>query len=280
MRLATAARHFDRTLCQDTFLPSTQFYGQFDVFDDSKRDGATVVRRVLSLSPSVAIPPRRVVTVLDEQWIIGEHQDDHYRGAFLRRKYIVQRASAASIQSIAQALGTAGTVLTYASKLWVKDLKEAEVSSKLLGFFNIYLPSGETLAIGNLITVAGRVHIVRNTFLSAAGFLVAEADELELTALTVGSYVPQTYTPATDERAAGAPVALNVLRLRWQDQYAYANQAEPKYEEGDFRAIIRKADVAAAKTNDLLTLGGEPFEILAVSNEGDCWGLHLRHADD
>jgi hypothetical protein len=280
MRLVAAARHFDRTLCQDAFAPGTQFYAQLDVYDDSKRDGATVVRRVLSVASGVSIPARRVLTVLGEQWIVGANQDDHYRGVLLRRKYVVQRASAASIQTIAQALGTAGTVSTYASKLWVKDLKEVDISSKLAGFFNIYLPTYETVAAGTLVTVSGRLHIVRNFFVSAAGFLVAEADELALTALTVGTYTPQTYTPATDERAAGTPVALNVLRLRFQDQFAYANQAEPKYEEGDFRAIIRKADVASAKTNDLLTLGGEPYEILAVSNEGDCWGLHLRHADD
>lgn len=280
MRLAAAARHFDKVLCQDAFAPTTQFRGQLDVYDDSKRDGATVVRRVLSVADGVEIPARRVLTILGEQWIVGAHQDDIYRGERLRRKYVIHRASgAASLQSVAQALGTGG-VSTYASKLWVKDLKEVEISSKLAGFFNIYLPQGEVVPAGSVITLASRAHLVRNYFTSAAGFLVAEVDELALDAVTVGTYTPQNYDPVTDNRTNGTPIALNVLRLRWQDHYAYANQAEPRYEEGDLRAFVRKTDVVTAKTNDRLTLGGEPWEIFAASSEGDCWGLHLRKADD
>jgi hypothetical protein len=280
MRLSTAARYFDKTVFQDAFVPGTQFYGQLDVFDDSKRDGATVMRRVLSVASGVAIPARRVVTAFGENWIVGTDQSDQFQGAILRTKYVVQRAhGAATLRTVAQALSAGGTA-TYGSKLWVKDVKELEVSSKLEGFFNLYLPSYETVAIGNLIQLSGRQHLVRNYLLSAAGFLEAEVSELALDALTVGSYKAMSFAPATDDRTVSSTTALNVLRLRFQDLYTYREQAQDKFQEGDLKALIRKADVATAKVNDLLSVGGEDWEILSVSDEDGslCWGLHLRHA--
>jgi hypothetical protein len=61
MRLSTAARFFDRTLFKDAFVPTTTFRGQFDLYDDSKRDGVTVARRVLSVCARRGDPgaPRR-----------------------------------------------------------------------------------------------------------------------------------------------------------------------------------------------------------------------------
>lgn len=280
MRLSTAAKFFDKTKFSDAFAPATTFLGQFDVYDDSKRDGATVARRVLAVAPSVSIPARRVVTAEGETWIVGVLQQDHFRGAPLRAKYVVQRASgAATLRTVAQALSTGG-LATYAAKMWIKDVKEVEVSSSLNGFFNLYLPSPEVVAVGQLIQVAGRQHLVRNSYLSVAGFLVAESSELALDAVTVGTYKAMTHNVADDVRTPASTTALNLLKLRWQDLFQYKEQAQPTFEEGDLRALVRKVDVATAKVNDLLNFGGEDWEIKSVSNEdgGACWGLHLRHA--
>lgn len=281
MRLSVAARYFDKTLCADSFNLGTTFRGQLDLFDDSKRDGATVARRVLSVDPAVTIPARRVIRISGEDWIVGASQADSFNGAAIRVKYILQRAhGAATVKSVAQVLGTAGSLATYGGKLWVKDLKEVEVSSKLSGFFNLYMPTPDAVDAGNVITLLNRVHIVRNIYLSAAGFNVAECDELAIDAVTVGTYTPMTFSAANDDRTPSAGVALNVLRLRYQDEYQYLNEAEPKYAVGDLRVLIRKADVATARVNDQFTVGGEVYEILSVADEdgGLCWGLHLKHA--
>jgi hypothetical protein len=279
MRLSVAARYFDKTLCTDAFNPGTTFYGQLDLYDDSKREGPTTLRRVLSLAADVAIPARRVITIGAEQWIVGSSESDYWRGEVLRTKYILHRATGgASLQTIAQALGTAGTVSSYAARFWLKDLKEPEISSKLLSFYTIFLPVGETVTLNGIIQVGGRAHFVRNSYQSGAGFLAAETDELPLDALTTGVYTPQVYSGAADTRTPGIGVALNLLKLRFQDYFTYANEAEPRYVEGDLRVMIRKADVTTAKVNDQITFGGEAREILAVADEGACWGLHVRLA--
>lgn len=279
MRLSVAARYFDKTLCQDAFAPDTAFYGQLDLYDDSKREGPTTLRRVLSVAADIVIPVRRVITIGAEQWIVGASESDYWRGSVLRTKYIMHRATGvALLQTVAQALGTAGAVSTYGGRFWLKDLKEPEMSSKLLSFFTVFLPAGESVTINGIIQLGGRAHFVRNFYPSGAGFLAVETDELPLDALTTAVYTPVTYVAATEARTPGIGVALNALKLRFQDYFAYANEAEPRYVEGDLRVLIRKADVATAKVNDQITLGGAAREILAVADEGTCWGLHVRHA--
>lgn len=279
MRLADAARYFDKTPCADAFAPGTVFFGQLDVFDDSKRDGATVVRRVLSVAPSVALPARRVLTIDGAQWLVGQNQDDYFAGAPIRRKYVLQRADGlASIRTVGQAILGAGGTDSYGAKLWVKDMKEIEVSSKLSGFFNIYLPSPEVLSAGAVIALGGRLHMVRNTLKSSGGFLVAEGDELDAAAVAAGTYHGVTgYNPTTDVVTAGN-TAVTFLRTRYQDDYEYANEAEPKFVVGDVKAYVRKAQVATAKAKDKVDLLGFSWRVLSVSDEGDCWGLHLQRA--
>lgn len=277
MRLADAARYFDKTLCQDAVAPATSFLGQLDLFDDSKRDGATVARRVLSVAPSVVMPASRLLLIAGEVWIVGAHQMDAFRGQVVRDKHIIHRAvGAAALQTIGQTLSTGGTP-TYAGKLWVKDFKEQEISSTLEGFFNLYLPQGAVAPNGSIVSVAGRLHMVRNSFVSAAGFLVAECSELAVDALVSATYSSMVYSPLTDTEVP-TNTAVNLLRVRFQDDYAYSSESSPKLEPGDIKGYVRKAVITTAKVNHKVTVGATPWRVQTVSDEGDCWGLHLRHA--
>jgi len=276
MRLAAAASRFDTTLCADASNPATTFYGQLDLFDDSRRDGATVVRRILSVAPDVVIPAGRVLTILGEQWLVGMEQSDVYAGAAVRAKYVLHRADgAATIQSVAQAL-SAGSTATYAGKLWVKDLKEIEVSSLLEGFFNLYLPRNVTVIAGNVIALSGNLHMVRASYLSAAGFLIAECAELA-SGVVAATYTSEAYSPVTDT-ATPTNTAANLLHVRYQDDYAYLTLADPKFVKGDEKGYVLKSVIATAAAGARVTIGAEVWDVISVADEGLCWGLHLRRA--
>lgn len=278
MLLSDVAVYFDKTPCTDVYSPFATFYGQLDVFDDSKRDGATVNRRVLSVAPGTSIPARRTVTVAAEQWLIGTHQADQFMGSSIRDKYVLHRAlGTATIKTLVQLL-TSGGVSTYAAKVWVKDMKELEASSELKSFMNIFLPSTDAAVEGDVITLAGTHYVVRNSYLSAAGFLVAEANELDAGALTTGTYTPRVYVPATDSRTSGTPVAVSTLVTRFQDNYEYPTQAAPKLEPGDIRAVITQAAVANPLPGDLLQIASVDWKVLTAGADGSCWNLHLRRA--
>jgi hypothetical protein len=279
MDLAAVASYFDRTICTDTFTWSEWFYGQLDLFDDSRRDGATVVRRILSVAPDVIMPARRVLTIHDEQWLVGTNEFDSFQGSVIRDKYVLHRADGeCTVQTVAQALSTGGTA-TYAGKVWIKDAKEPGQSSTFEGFFNLYLPPSESVEAGQILGLGGRLHLARNCFVSVAGFLAVEVDELPVDALVSGTFIPRAYAPLTDLNTSGTPVTVNVLRLRWQNDYAYPTAAAEKFAEGDIKGLVRKAALAApAKPNDLLTLPDGSWQVVAIADEDLCWGLHLRRA--
>lgn len=277
MRLADAAKYFDKTVCADAFAPFTTFAGQLDIYDDSKRDGATIARRVLSVGPAVVMPASNVITINAVPWIVGTSQDDTFLGSVLRRKYVLHRASgAATVKTIGEALSTGG-IATYGAKQWVKDAKELEISSNLEGFFNIYLPAGTSIAAGKIIDVAGRLHLVRNCFTTVAGFLNAESNELAVDAITAATYSAVAYTPATDTEVL-TNTAVSLLRIRFQDDYAYTSESAPKLEPGDLKGYVRKAVIVTAAAGAKVTVGATVYRVLSVADEGDAWSLHLRHA--
>lgn len=279
MRLQSAARYFDKVACADAYTPAVTFKGQLDVFDDSKRDGATVLRRILSVAPDVTLPARRTITAEGDTWLIGAGHKDSFNGEAIRTKHIIHRADgAATIKTAAQALATGGTA-SYASRLWIKDLKEVEVSSSLFSMLNVYLAPGETVAIGNLILLSGRLHLVRNVYTGAAGLLIAESDELAANAVASVTYTPRggAYVPASDTVVPGSPVVLNLLRTRFQDDYVYQNEAAPRYVEGDIRGSILKSALAVPKVDDYVTLADGDWRVLSIDDDGLTWGLHLRH---
>jgi hypothetical protein len=276
MRLADAASYFDKLVCKDAYGPAT-FRAQLDLYDDAKREGLTVQRRILSVAPGVAIPARRVITFGGDQWLMGAREDDSFNGAAVRNKYILHRAGGlAALQTPGQALSSGGTT-AYAARMWVKDSKEISESSKLEGFFNLFLAATEAAEEGTFITLGGRVHRARNAFVSVGGFLEAECSEIPAGVVT-GTYRARTgYNAGTDTETLAAGVAANVLRLRWQDSFRYANKGAEKYEPGDIKALVRKAVVTAAAPGDQLTLVDGAWSVLSVETESDCWGLHARH---
>jgi hypothetical protein len=275
MNLASAASYFDDVLCVDPFNPHIRFRGQLDLFDDSKRDGATVDRRVLSVAPAVLMPARRVLTIHGDKWLIGDKADDSFRGSVIRSKYIIHKAQGpCTIGTPAQILSTGG-VSSYGAKIWIKDAKLLEISSKLTSFFNIYLAPVEEASAGMVVQLTGRLHLIRNSFLSAAGFLVAEGDELEQAAIQPATLYARGYDPVTEARAEAAPLALNVLRFRFQDNYAYTSESAEKFAAGDIRAMIAKS-AATPKVGDRLTLADGDWYPVSVASEGTSWNLHLR----
>jgi hypothetical protein len=283
MRLLDAARFFDRTEFVDAYSPTISlFKGQTSLYDDSLRDGTTVVRKIMSVAPGVSLPARRCVKAHDEVFIVGGIHKDSFDGEVIREKYNLHRADGlGTLKTTDQALrNLAGTDL-YASRLWVKDLKEMEISSKLPSFLNIYVASSETVLAGGLILLSGRWHLVRNTFVSAAGFLVCESDELPAGCLTTATYTSRAagaYSPATDTVGAAAPASVAILAHRWQDDYEYVRLAADDYEQGDIVAKVSSTQVTTADAGDTFTLAsGIKYKVLAAASDGaGAWELHCR----
>lgn len=281
MRLSQAAGYFDRTVCADAFTPFTTFLGQLNLFDDSARDGTTVVRRVLSIKPSVSLPARRTVTIHGETWMIGGSHKDSFDGEVIRDKYVIHRADGlASVKTADQALRALAGTDMYAARLWVKDLKEVEISSKASSFFNLYVPQVETVPTGRFVLLSNRWNIVRNNFVGAAGFRICEVDELPEDCLGTAAYsatAGAVYNPTLDRVAPAAPATVPVLLHRWQDDFVYHRMSADTFEPGDMVAHVSKASITTAEPGDKFTFLNVVYRVLSVRDDGaNAWTLHVR----
>lgn len=282
MKLLNAAKYFDRQVCFDPFAVTRTFKAQLDVFDDSKRDGATPVRRVLSAAPGVVMPTSGCVQVGTDVYVLGARHEDLFNGTPIRNSYVMQLADGlAEIKTLAQvAAGTAG-VKTYAGRIWVKDLKEQDQSSGLFPYFDLFLASSVTVLDAAVVTLTGKLYIVRTRYNSPAGFLAIEASELLSTAVQSVVYNPKSgsaYNPATDNVTALASVTCNAVVLRYEDSYSRNSISAAKNQAGDVTLALPKVSVTAAVAGDTWAGSGVNFRVYTVNQDaaGTSWLLHSR----
>ena len=67
MKLNKVASYFDTVVAADQYHLPTRIKGQLDLFDESKRDGVTVLRRTFSCASGTRIPTRRTLTFADKR---------------------------------------------------------------------------------------------------------------------------------------------------------------------------------------------------------------------
>lgn len=279
MRLIAAARAFDKEVIADAYNPGTTFKAQFDLFDDSRRDGMTIERRIISVSPTVSMPARRTVSYDGLTWLIGDSQRDYYRGAAIRHKYVAHQATElVTPRTFSQALAGAGGTPAWAARVWVKGSKEIDISSDITDVFDIYFSPSETVSENMLVTMGGRTHLVRSTYPSSAGLLVALADELPDPVVTTAVLTNRTYLPTSDTYSVD-PVTVACIRLRWQSHFRYPVRGTERFKPGDVAMIVLKS-AATPKAGDPVVVSGETYTVQRVLDEVDCWSLHLSHDRD
>lgn len=283
MRLTDAAAYFDQQVCTDAFTPFGTFKAQLDLFDDSKRDGTTGARRILSVASDVVVPASGAIILGGHTFILGGDHEDVFAGSVIRRKYTMQEVETASIKTLAQAAaGLAGTA-TFASKIWVKDIKEVDQTSRMFPYFNVFLPSSTPAARRSVVMLGTLFYMVRATFESAGGFTTAECNELTDTQPQTVAYVDrsgQVYDPATDKVGALTTVNALALVIRFEDYYERLSTEAPKNQPGDVCLAIAKSLVTAPGTGDEWTsAAGVLYRVQAVSDDGGTsWLLHSRRA--
>lgn len=279
MKLSSAARAFDKQVIADAYNPGVTFNAQFDLFDDSRRDGMTIERRILSVSPSVTMPARRTVAYDGLTWLIGDSQRDYFKGACIRHKYVAHQATeSVTPQTFSQALAGSGGTPAWAARVWVKGSKEIDISSDITDVFDIYFSPSEVVSDNMLVTMGGRKHLIRTTYPSSAGLLVALADELPDPVVTTADLVNRTYLPVSDTYSVD-PITIPCIRLRWQSHFRYPVRGSEKFKAGDISLIILKS-AASPKAGDSIQVAGESLTVRRVLDEGTCWSLHLSHDRD
>lgn len=275
MRLAAAAKHFDQQVLTDAYGSAT-IRGQFDLFDDSKRDGVVSRRRILSVAPGTTLPARNVLGINGATWLVGSANTDYFKASAIRDKYVLHEADGlATVQSFAQFLAGAGGTTAYAALEWTKAAKEVDESSDLSDVMTAVLARTETLPAVGVLTLGSGNYLLREPHQSAAGFLMVLVDEIKAPAKETGTFTGMTYEPVTDVWA-GTGVSVAFVRLRWQSHFRYLSASTLRYEAGDDVLICLKS-AATPKANDKVVLADGTWQVLTVQAEDTlCWRVHAR----
>ncbi len=280
MNLSTAARFFDKTVCTDAYNPTTTFLGQLDLYDDSKRDGTTVERRILSTGPDIVIPTRRTLTIEGVTWIVGQKNIDSFQGKTIRNKYVIHQTSTLGMARTPKQLLSSGGLPLYASAVWLKDIKDVEASSKIYSFMNTYFAVGENVVVGDILTLGTDNYRLRNVYTSAAGVQIGEASTMPKDAIQSINYTSkngQAYNAASDSYGAGVSTVFNTLWERFQDAYSYESAASPKYTPGDIVMVVAKSDVATPRVGDTLLAQGVTWTLVSFQDDNrNCWEMQVR----
>ena len=270
MRLHSAATHFNRMPCNDGYSGAFLFNAQLGLFDDSKKDTEGSERRIIELDPALSIPARRVIEAHGVRYILGHGYDDSALGKLIRRKFVAHEATHLATRfTLQQFCENAAGTSVWAAKAWLKDSKEVDESSQMIGVNHINVASTEAAGETDIISFDGGYHIVRKLMRGAAGTLILTCDEVPTPAVETASIKTGTYDPITETRTATA-TNVRVLRLRWQSLFEYRDATSPAFNPEHSQVVIAKS-LATPVTGTQLTLSDGDFQVTSILDKPGVW---------
>lgn len=279
MKLAQAARFFDRAKVNDSATGLLLCKGQLDLFDESRRDGVGVDRRILATAPdALTLPTNRTVELEGTHYIVGDVKSDTFNGKKIRDKYILHQAGEvvkyARINDFLT-LDNATLPVGRAGVTWVKDLKLETWSSDPRDMFAFYVGTQSPMDVDYLLHVGDHYYRVRAAFLTAGGFKLLEANRLQQGALGTATYYASAgaFNPVQGKLTPVAGVNIPALLMHFHDDYEYLNPAVEKYEAGD--TTLRVSQATAAKVGDHYEHSGKKYRVVTAYKLPDgSWSLH------
>jgi hypothetical protein len=272
------ASHFDDIAITDGYTGAPLYYGQFSSFLESSPDGSTSQRRTLSLAPGLALPARKVITALSEQWIVGMGNVDGIYGMPIRQSFWMKKASGSyAILTPAQAALNSAGITAYGHKLYLKDTVNGASDSEYDPFYNFYFSTSEPVTKGSILRFGTLYYYVRATNDGLDGLTEAGTDELD-----TGAYQSVTFTstgaynPVTDTYSAGSTATTGILMDRYM-LYQKRTEADQQSLAGDMSLLVATSAVTPV-VGKLVTISSRSWKILAVTAEQDAWLLHIRRA--
>lgn len=270
MRLHAAAKHFNRMPCNDGYTSAFLYNAQLSLYDDSKKDTEGTERRIIELAPELSPPARRVVEAHGVRYILGHGFDDSALGSIIRRKFVAHEAThLATFYTLAQICANAAGTSAWAARAWVKDSKEIDESSKMVGMNHLHMATSEAVGETDIVSFDSVYHIVRKITKGAAGTLILDCDEVPAPVVENATLKTGTYNPITEVMAT-TTATVRVLRLRWQSLFEYRDIISPTFTPEDMQVVIAKTVATPAVGASLAMTGGD-FLIDSIQDGTGVW---------
>lgn len=270
MRLAAAARAFNKTECLDAYSGRRAFFGQFGLYDDNKRDSETAERRILSVEDGITVPSRRVIEAAGTRWIVGHSNPDSFRGRTVRQGLVVHEATYLSeVRTLEQVCLNQVGIKAWAGRAWIKNLAFTEQSSDLVPQYHIHYSSTEAVGQDNILTFEDELHVARVVTTGPSGTLIVLADRLPEPVVEVATVSGGVYDPVAGQMSAGSG-SVRVIRVRWQSLFQYRHASAPTFGPADIQVVIAKASMTPS-VGIKLEMSDGTWQLASVISEGAVW---------
>lgn len=267
MKLRAASRSFDKTPVVDAYDGTVYGKGQFDLYDDSRRDAYGVERRILSVDPDVSMPSRLTIRTESDVWLVGEFQPDFWRGSEVRHKYVLhQVVGLATIRTLGQRVRSEAGASAYASEAWAKDAKRIEDTALSAALFDLFFSAAENIPVPAVVGLAGEEFLATSAHVTAGGFKVLRCERLEWSALVTATLKRVAYDPKLDTETE-TDVETDVLDLPHQALYEMRSAAALDHQIGD-RVLVFDTAVEVG-VGDRVEVSGRTLQVLSVEPWGD-----------
>jgi hypothetical protein len=279
VRLPQAATRFDRLACTDAYTGLFAFKAQMSLYDGSKRDAEMTQRRHLSASPSVVVPPRRVIEAAGTRYILGNGYFDTHNGTPIRQGLIAHEASdLVTVRSMAQMCTGQPGFTAWAGRAFVKNLAYTDQTSALPRQEHFHFSVSEAVAVSSMLTLGSSHYFVREVDDAVAGTRLALADELPGSVVVSVTFPSSGYDPVLETFGpAGPPV--QALQIRWQSLFRQGHRDAPEFGPEDVQLVVAKASATPKVGARISTPDGVRL-LQDVTSFGDVWlckaALHAR----
>lgn len=273
LTLAEASTYFDRTEIRDAYTGRILFYGQLDVYDDSRRDAGGAYRRILSVAPGTVLPSHRALNINGSVWLAGNAEADGLERLH-REKYVLQRAQGLlGVSRLNDYLLGVPAAQRWGAVEWVKDGKEIDISSRFHAQSTGYFAQSDDVREYDVVETSGMLQFVTSTHQQPSGYLAATCIETEFVRDTA-TLSSRVYDPAQGKYVSSVASSVPALRLRWQTLYEFSSEADARFRPGDCVIALPSGTVLA--TSDTLTLAGDLWSVWSVDSIGGAVVVHAR----
>lgn len=281
MKLKNAAKYFDWDSTYDAYTGMLLFKGQFSGYDSASPDGSFQRRRVVSVAPGTAPAPRRVVTVQNKQWIMGELVTDSFKDKPIRLTAVAKEATDlfALLTPGQAAERAAGSLNLYGHAAFLKDTVNTVTESDFDPQYMVSFGSTETIPDGYFLRSPRQYLHMRSVHLALEGLVVASSDQIVLDSSVVKNCeVDATFLGAMDPitQLPGSPVLVKGILMDMYMLYTYQTQSVEKNLPGDMSLVISNAYTPKAGQN--LTISGKAWRVVDYSPYHDAWNIRIRRA--
>lgn len=275
MNLRDISTAFDNDPLYDAYSGLYLYDGQFSTYDGSQLDGSFIRRRTVSLAPELELPPRRVVNLYGENWVLSDPIVDGFKGIPVRQTMSARKCH--KLYTLATALellkGTSTRQL-YGFERWVKSTQDA-TTSQFDPYYEFSFSSTEKNLLGRFLIAGNMVWHPRVVAEVAEGFTVVEAD------IIAGGEKPNEAV-VIERPGKRDPVTLQQLpstqhKGLFIERYQFFtknDQAQPFNYAGDRTLIVEKIPEFA--TQGEVIAGGTTWAVVAMEEILDGYALHVR----